>query len=118
MEDRLPKLTKDGVTIVKNIYLPDPVQELACSVLRQAAHNTNVYCGDGTTTSTIIACSIFKEGQKLVAAGQNPIRLKKGIEMARDVVIEFLEEIKSEVKSLELLKKCAMVIMAADTGIN
>lgn len=105
----MPKITKDGVTIVKNIARADALEELGCAMLRKAAHNTNVYCGDGTTTSTILAASIFHKGQRLVAAGGNPIRIKKGLEAARDYVLDYLEEIKREVKDREQLKQCAMV---------
>jgi chaperonin GroEL len=82
---------------------------MACAMLRKAADNTNVFCGDGTTTSTIIAASIFKKGQRMIAAGNNPIRLKKGIEIARNHIIDFLDEIKLDITSREDLRLCAMV---------
>ena len=118
VEDKLPKITKDGVTIVKNISRNDALEEICCSILRQSAHNTNEYCGDGTTTSTIIACSIFKKGQKLLVTGGNPIRIKKGIELARDHVIEFLEEIRLMANSHEVLKQCAMVSTNYDEPLS
>ena len=111
VEGRMPKITKDGVTIVKNISREDALEEMGCAMLRKAAHNTNVYCGDGTTTSTVIAASIFHKGQRLIAAGGNPIRIKKGMEMARDHVLEYLEEIKRDVTDREQLKQCAMVYL-------
>ena len=109
MEDRLPKVTKDGVTIVKNIYREDPLEEIACGVLRQAAHNSNVYCGDGTTTSTIIAASIFRLGQKMIAGGANPIGLKRGIDRGRAVLIEYLNDIRKPIEGMEMLRQCARV---------
>ena len=97
------------MTIVKHISRRDPLEEMACAMLRKSADNTNIYCGDGTTTSTVLAASIFKKGQRMLMAGNNPIRLKKGIEIARDHVIDFLEEIKLEVRDREQLRQCALV---------
>ena len=118
VEQKLPKITKDGVTIVKSIMRRDALEEVCCAILRQSAHNTNEYCGDGTTTSTILACSLFKKGQRLLAAGGNPIRIKKGIEMARDHLIEFLDEIKVPAGDIGSLKNCAMVATNYDEGLS
>ena len=118
VEDKLPKVTKDGVTIVKNVSRQDALEEICCAILRQSAHNTNEYCGDGTTTSTVVACSIFKRGQKLLASGGNPIRIKKGLELARDHAIEFLEEIRLRANSFEVLKQCALVATNYDEPLS
>ena len=118
IEEKAPKITKDGVTIVKNIERSDPLEEVACSVLRKAAHNTNVYCGDGTTTSTILAAAIFEKGQRMVRAGSNPLRLKKGIDLGRDLVMEFLEDIRDTQVDHKVLLQCARVATNYDEDLS
>lgn len=98
-EAGLPKITKDGVTIIKNVFMRRREAELGANLIRKVAHSTNVLCGDGTTTSAMLSCSIFDKGEKLVAAGINPIVLKKGMEKARDAILEFLDEITVPIKS-------------------
>jgi chaperonin GroEL len=100
-EAGLPKITKDGVTIIKNVFMRRREAELGANLIRKVAHSTNVLCGDGTTTSAMLSCSIFDKGEKLVAAGINPIVLKKGMEKARDAILEFLDEITVPIKSYQ-----------------
>ena len=74
-----PKVTKDGVTVAEDIDLEDPFENLGAQLVKEAASKTNDVAGDGTTTATVLAQSIVKEGMKYVAAGMNPMDLKRGI---------------------------------------
>jgi chaperonin GroEL len=82
-----PTITKDGVTVAKEIELKDPLENMGAQMVREVASKTSDVAGDGTTTATILAQSIFREGVKAVAAGANPMALKRGIEKAVDTVI-------------------------------
>ncbi len=77
-----PTITKDGVTVAKEIELKDPLENMGAQMVREVASKTSDTAGDGTTTATILAQSIFREGVKAVAAGANPMALKRGIEKA------------------------------------
>ena len=79
-----PTITKDGVTVAKEIELKDPLENMGAQMVREVASKTSDVAGDGTTTATILAQSIFREGVKAVAAGANPMALKRGIEKAVD----------------------------------
>ena len=83
-----PTITKDGVTVAKEIELKDPLENMGAQMVREVASKTSDVAGDGTTTATILAQSIFREGVKSVAAGANPMALKRGIERAVEVVVE------------------------------
>src|SRR5450755_4025884 len=83
-----PTITKDGVTVAKEIELKDPLENMGAQMVREVASKTSDVAGDGTTTATILAQSIFREGVKAVAAGANPMALKRGIEKAVEVVVE------------------------------
>jgi chaperonin GroEL len=83
-----PTITKDGVTVAKEIELKDPLENMGAQMVREVASKTSDVAGDGTTTATILAQSIFREGVKSVAAGANPMALKRGIEKAVDAVVE------------------------------
>jgi len=83
-----PTITKDGVTVAKEIELRDPLENMGAQMVREVASKTSDIAGDGTTTATILAQSIFREGVKHVAAGANPMALKRGIEKAVDAVVE------------------------------
>ncbi len=87
-----PTITKDGVTVAKEIELKDPLENMGAQMVREVASKTSDVAGDGTTTATILAQSIFKEGVKSVAAGANPMALKRGIEKAVAAVIEDLKK--------------------------
>jgi chaperonin GroEL len=82
-----PTITKDGVTVAKEIELKDPLENMGAQMVREVASKTSDVAGDGTTTATILAQSIFREGVKAVAAGANPMALKRGIERAVEVVV-------------------------------
>src|SRR5678810_575551 len=83
-----PTITKDGVTVAKEIELKDPLENMGAQMVREVASKTSDVAGDGTTTATIRAQAIFREGVKSVAAGANPMALKRGIERAVDLVVE------------------------------
>src|ERR671922_290550 len=86
-----PLVTKDGVTVAKEIELKDPLENMGAKMVREVASKTSDVAGDGTTTATILAQSIFREGVKAVAAGANPMALKRGIEKAVEVAVEEVE---------------------------
>src|SRR5205809_6414714 len=86
-----PTITKDGVNVAKEIALKDPNQDLGAQMIKEVAAKTSDVAGDGTTTATVLAQAIFREGLKNVTAGANPMGLKRGIERAVDTVVEELE---------------------------
>jgi chaperonin GroEL len=93
-----PTITKDGVTVAKEIELEDKVQNTGAQMVREVASKTSDVAGDGTTTATVLAQSIFKEGVKTVAAGANPMALKRGIEKAVEKVVEEIRRLSKPVK--------------------
>src|SRR5512146_1223135 len=86
-----PRITKDGVTVAKEIELSDKFENMGAQMLREVASKTSDEAGDGTTTATVLAQSIVREGAKAVAAGMNPMDLKRGIELAVEAVIKELK---------------------------
>ena len=86
-----PIITKDGVTVAKEIELEDPIQNIGAQMVKSVASKTSDVAGDGTTTATVLAESIFLEGLKNVVAGANAMAIKRGIEKAVDKVVEFLK---------------------------
>src|ERR1700683_1051626 len=83
-----PRITKDGVTVAKEIELEDKFENMGAQMVREVASKTNDLAGDGTTTATVLAASIMKEGLKLAAAGMNPMDLKRGIDIAVTAVVK------------------------------
>lgn len=94
-----PQITNDGVTIAKEIELSDPFENMGAQIVREAADKTNDVAGDGTTTATVLTQSIVEEGIRNVAAGANPIAIRRGIEKATDVVVGNLNRISKPVKT-------------------
>ena len=92
-----PQITKDGVTVAKEIELKDPLQNMGAQLVREVASKTSDVAGDGTTTATVLAQCIFREGVKAVSAGANPMALKRGIEKAVASVTETIKEISKDV---------------------
>jgi chaperonin GroEL len=92
-----PNITKDGVTVAKEIELKDPLENMGAQMVREVASKTSDVAGDGTTTATILAQSIFREGVKAVAAGANPMALKRGIEKAVELAIEEVKKLSKPV---------------------
>src|SRR5213083_911674 len=93
-----PMVTKDGVTVAKEIDLKDPYENMGAQMVREVASKTSDLAGDGTTTATILAQAIYREGIKNVAAGANPMDLKRGIDHAVEVVVEELKKTSKPVK--------------------
>ena len=86
-----PRITKDGVTVAKEIELADKFENMGAQMVREVASKTSDIAGDGTTTATVLAHAIVREGAKAVAAGMNPMDLKRGIDMAGELVMEELK---------------------------
>jgi chaperonin GroEL len=93
-----PLITKDGVTVAKEIDLKNPQENMGAQMVREVASKTSDIAGDGTTTATVLAQAIYREGSKNVAAGANPMELKRGIEKAVEVVIESIKKLSKPVK--------------------
>ncbi|MFZ5995995.1 MAG: TCP-1/cpn60 chaperonin family protein, partial [Nitrospirota bacterium] len=92
-----PNITKDGVTVAKEIELKDPYENMGAQLLREVASKTSDVAGDGTTTATVLAYAIYKEGMKHVTAGANAIDLKRGIDKAVESVIAELKTMSKQV---------------------
>jgi chaperonin GroEL len=112
-----PSVIDDGVTIAKDIELPDPFENMGVQLVKEAATKTNDACGDGTTTSTVLAHAIITEGFKNVAAGAEPIALKRGIEKATRAIVEELKRVSVEVKGKEQIAQVG-TITAKDKEIG
>jgi len=112
-----PSIIDDGVTIAKDIELPDPFENMGVQLVKEAASKTNDACGDGTTTSTILAHAMITVGFKNVAAGADPLTLKKGIEKATGAIIEELKASSTPVKDKEQIAQVA-TITAKDQEIG
>jgi chaperonin GroEL len=104
-----PTITKDGVTVAKEIELQDPFENTGAQLVREVASKTSDVAGDGTTTATVLARAIFREGLKMVAAGANPIDLKRGIDKAVVAMVEDLQKQSKKVKEKEEIKQVATV---------
>jgi chaperonin GroEL len=101
-----PRITKDGVTVAKDIELDDKFENMGAQMLREVASKTNDVAGDGTTTATVLAQAIVKEGVKSVAAGMNPMDLKRGVDLA---VIEAISDLTSRSKKIKSTAEVAQV---------
>ena len=112
-----PSVIDDGVTIAKDIELPDPFENMGVQLVKEAATKTNDACGDGTTTSTILAHAFIITGFKNITAGAEPMELKKGIEKAAEAIVEELKKKSTEVKDKEQIAQVA-TITAVDTKIG
>src|SRR5439155_5704643 len=88
-----PTITKDGVTVAKEIELEDRFENMGAQMVREVASKTSDVAGDGTTTATVLAQAIYREGSKLVAAGHNPMEIKRGIDKAVAAVVEELKKL-------------------------
>ena len=112
-----PSVTHDGVTVAKEIELPDPYENMGVQLLKEAATKTNDVAGDGTTTATVLAHVMVTEGMKNVAAGANPMLLKRGIEMAVKAVVEEIKRMAKPVQSKDDIAHVA-AISSADPEIG
>jgi len=113
-----PTVTKDGVTVAKEIELPNAYQNMGAQMVREVASKTSDIAGDGTTTATVLAESIYREGLKHVTAGANPVSLQRGIQKAVDAAIDQLAKIAKKVKDKEEIKQVATVSANWDTTIG
>ncbi len=113
-----PTVTKDGVTVAKEIELEDPYENMGAQMVREVASKTSDAAGDGTTTATVLAEAIFREGLKNVTAGASPISLQRGIQKAVDAAVEQLGKIAKRVKDKEEIKQVATVSANWDTTIG
>jgi len=104
-----PLVTKDGVTVARSISLSDKIENMGAQLIKSVASSTNSVAGDGTTTATILAQSIYTEGAKMVAAGHNPVLIKRGIDIAVSTVVSFLKDISSEVSGTDTVRDVAII---------
>jgi chaperonin GroEL len=112
-----PTITKDGVTVAKEIELKDALENMGAQMVREVASKTSDVAGDGTTTATVLAQSIFREGVKTVAAGANPMALKRGIERAVEVAVEEIKKQSKPVKG-DMIAQVGTVSANGDTTIG
>ena len=113
-----PTVTKDGVTVAKEIELEDPYENMGAQMVREVASKTSDAAGDGTTTATVLAEAIFREGLKYVTSGANPIGIQRGINKAVEAAVEQLDKIKKQVKDKEEIKQVATVSANWDNTIG
>ena len=113
-----PTVTKDGVTVAKEIELEDAYENMGAQMVREVASKTSDTAGDGTTTATVLAEAIYREGLKNVTAGASPISLQRGIQKAVDVAVEHLAKIAKKVKDKEEIKQVATVSANWDSTIG
>lgn len=113
-----PKVTKDGVTVAKEIELDDPFENMGAQMVREVASKTADKAGDGTTTATVLAEAIYKEGLKSVASGSNPIFVKRGIDKAADAIRAELANISKKIKTRAEIKQVATVSANWDASIG
>src|SRR5690349_1269074 len=112
-----PTVTHDGVTVAKEIELEDPYENMGAQLLKEAATKTNDIAGDGTTTSTVLAHAIVSEGLKNLAAGSNPMLLKRGLESGTEAVVEALRKMAQKISTKEEIASVA-TNSAADEEIG
>src|SRR5207253_6839237 len=113
-----PTVTKDGVTVAKEIELEDASENMGAQMVREVASKTSDDAGDGTTTATLLAEAIYREGLKFVTAGGNPIGIQRGIQKAVDAAVEHLAKITKKVKDKEEIKQVATVSANWDSAIG
>jgi len=112
-----PNITKDGVTVAKEIELNDPLENMGAQMVREVASKTSDVAGDGTTTATILAQSIFRQGVKAVASGANPMALKRGIEKAVEVAVEEVKKLSKPVSG-DMIAQVGMISSNNDHTIG
>ena len=112
-----PTITNDGVSIAKEIELDDPLEKIGAELVKEVAKKTDDVAGDGTTTATVLAQAIVKEGLRNVAAGANPMSLKRGIERAVELAVERIKTVAKDVDSKEEIANVG-AISAADPEIG
>lgn len=113
-----PQITKDGVTVAKEIELPDPFENMGAQMVKEVASKTNDVAGDGTTTATLLAEAIYREGLKNLTAGANGMALKRGIDKATSAVVEAIAKIAKKVKSADEIAQVATLSANGDEEIG
>jgi chaperonin GroEL len=113
-----PTITKDGVTVAKEIDLADPFENLGAQMVREVASKTSDVAGDGTTTATVLAQAIFREGAKLVAAGMNAMDLKRGVDKAVEAVVEEVKKISKPTTTSKEIAQVGAISANADEQIG
>ena len=113
-----PTITKDGVTVAKEIDLEDKFENMGAQMVREVASKTSDVAGDGTTTATVLAQAIFREGTKLVAAGHNPMELKRGIEKAVEVIVDELKKMSKPTKDQKEIAQVGTISANNDDTIG
>lgn len=113
-----PTVTKDGVSVAKEIELEDPFENMGAQLIKEVASKTNDVAGDGTTTATVLAYSIVKEGLKAVAAGANPMSLKRGIDKAVEIAVKEIKAASKEIKDKEEIAQVASISANSDREIG
>src|SRR5258706_8203285 len=113
-----PTVTKDGVTVAKEIELEDAYENMGAQMVREVASKTSDIAGDGTTTATVLAEAIYREGLKHVTSGANPIAIQRGIQKAVDAAVEQLAKVAKKVKDKEEIKQVATVSANWDNTIG
>jgi chaperonin GroEL len=113
-----PTVTKDGVSVAKEVELSDPYENMGAQLLKEVATKTNDVAGDGTTTATVLAYSLVKEGLKSVAAGMTPIELKRGIDKAVEIAVEEIKKNSKDIKDKEEISHVASVSANNDNEIG
>ena len=113
-----PKITKDGVSVSKEIELPEPFKNMGAKMVNQVASKTSDVVGDGTTTATVLAEAIYNEGLKNVTAGANPMAIKRGIDKAVEVVVDFIASRSQKVKGHDDIAKVATISANNDAEVG
>ena len=113
-----PLITKDGVTVAKEIDLKDPLENMGAQMVREVASKTSDLAGDGTTTATVLAQAIYREGARNVAAGANPMELKRGIEKSVEAIVAELKKFSREVKDNKTIAQVGMISANSDATIG
>ncbi len=113
-----PSITKDGVTVAKEIELSDPIENMGAQSVREVASRTADIAGDGTTTATVLAQALFREGNKYVAAGANPMELKRGIDKAVKAVVEDIKSRAKLVSEKKEIQQVATISANSDNSIG
>src|SRR5690349_21116215 len=113
-----PRITKDGVTVAKEIELEDKFENMGAQMVREVASKSSDFAGDGTTTATVLAASIVKEGSKAVAAGMNPMDLKRGVDLAVEAIVEHLKTNSKKVTSNEEIAQVGTISANGDAEIG
>ena len=113
-----PTVTKDGVSVSKEVELEDPFENMGAKMVNEVASKTSDVAGDGTTTATVLAVGILEEGMKMVSSGHDPMSLKRGIDRATEVVVDYIEEVAREVKGKDDIASVGAVSANNDPDIG